>query len=66
MAKYKNKKTGAIIETNGKISGGNWVEVLTKKSGKKDDKKEPEKKPESVSTEDDDSGAEDSEDGEDE
>jgi len=57
MAKYKNKKTGAIIETNGKISGKNWVEVSTKKSGKKDDKKEPEK---------DDSGAKDSEDGKDE
>ena len=61
MAKYKNEKTGAMIETDCKISGGNWVEVLTKKSGKKDDKKESEKE-----LEKDDSGVKDSEDGKDE
>ena len=27
--KYKNVKTGAVIETVGKISGGDWQEVIT-------------------------------------
>jgi len=27
--KYKNVKTGAVIETFGKISGGDWQEVIT-------------------------------------
>lgn len=39
MAKYRNKKTGAILETECKISGGNWEEVVTKKTSKKSDKK---------------------------
>lgn len=25
--KYRNKKTGAVIDVNSKISGGNWVEI---------------------------------------
>lgn len=25
--KYKNRKTGAVINTSGKISGGNWEEI---------------------------------------
>lgn len=41
MFKYKNKNTGAIIETKCKVSGENWVEVSTKKPSKKDEKKDP-------------------------
>lgn len=32
MAKYKNKKTKAIIETDCEISGGDWVEVKPRKA----------------------------------
>lgn len=39
MFKYKNKKTGAVLETPCKISGGNWEKVTTKKGSEKTDKK---------------------------
>lgn len=40
MKKYKNKKTGRIVEANGILTGKNWEEVTeetaaAKKSGKK-------------------------------
>ena len=35
MYKYRNKKTGAVLETTCKISGGDWEEVVAKKSSKK-------------------------------
>lgn len=35
MYTYKNKKTGAVIQTNGKVTGGDWVQVKDpKKDGK--------------------------------
>ena len=37
MNKYKNKKTGAVLETPCKISGGDWEEI--KKNRRKSDKK---------------------------
>lgn len=39
MNKYKNKKTGAVLETPCKISGGDWEEIKNKprKSDKKKD-----------------------------
>ncbi len=46
MAKYRNKKTGAVLETECKISGGNWEEVVTKKTSKKSDKKKTDEQPE--------------------
>lgn len=43
--KYKNTSTGAVIETSGKISGGDWVEVLVAPAQpKSEEKTEPEKK----------------------
>lgn len=40
MAKYKyrNKKTKAILETDCKISGGDWVEGKSEKDKTKKDK----------------------------
>lgn len=39
--KYKNTKTGAIIETNTKVSGENWEPFTGKES---EEKKTPSKK----------------------
>lgn len=39
MAKYRNKKTGAVLETECKISGGSWEEVVAKKTSKKSNEK---------------------------
>lgn len=44
MNKYKNKKTGAILETPCKVSGGDWEEI--KKNPKKSDKKKDNEPPE--------------------
>lgn len=33
--KYKNKKTGAIIEIKGTLSGGDWEEFKTPSSSSK-------------------------------
>ena len=38
MAKYRNKKTKAVLETECEISGGDWVKVTPRK-GKEDDVK---------------------------
>lgn len=37
MYTYKNKVTGAVIQTYGKISGENWELVEDKTKGKKKD-----------------------------
>lgn len=34
MAKYRHKKTKAILETSCKISGGDWVEVKARGNSK--------------------------------
>ena len=40
MYTYKNKKTGAVISTHGKVTGTNWELVKAdKKAGKAADKK---------------------------
>ena len=46
MAKYRNKKTGAVLETECKISGGSWEKVVAKNTSKtkSDEKKAEEKK----------------------
>lgn len=44
MKIYKNKKTGAVLETESKITGDNWEQVKEKKG------KSPEK-PEDLDTE---------------
>lgn len=38
--KYRNKKTGAIIDSPCFISGGDWVEVKPEKEEKKKSKKD--------------------------
>lgn len=43
--KYKNTRTGAVIDTSGKIKGGDWVEVpVAPAQPEIKEKKEPEKK----------------------
>lgn len=37
MYTYKNKETGAVINTHGKVNGANWVQVKETKA--KDDAK---------------------------
>lgn len=37
MMIYKNSKTGAVIETDSLISGGDWVQEKTKKPAAKPD-----------------------------
>ena len=44
MAKYRNKKTGAVLETECKISGGSWEKVVAKNTSKKSDEKKSDKK----------------------
>lgn len=44
MAKYRNKKTGAVLETECKISGGNWEKVVAKNTSKKSDEKKSDEK----------------------
>lgn len=43
MATYINKKTGAVLETGCKISGGDWQLKPSQKSTKKPGKQESEK-----------------------
>ena len=45
MAKYRNKKTGAVLETECKISGGNWEKVVAKNNSKKSDEKKSDEQP---------------------
>ena len=45
MFPYKNKVTGAIITTFGKVNGENWVQVKDTKSNKANDAKNEEKEP---------------------
>lgn len=40
MYTYKNKVTGAIVTTFGKVSGGDWVQVKDTKGKEKEKEKE--------------------------
>lgn len=43
--KYKNRRTGAVINTSGKISGGDWEEIpVAPTQSEIKEKTEPEKK----------------------
>ena len=43
--KYKNRRTGAVINTSGKISGGDWEEIpVAPPQPEIKEKTEPEKK----------------------
>lgn len=33
--RYRNKRTGAVIETTGKVSGGDWEEIVAVVAEKK-------------------------------
>lgn len=35
--RYRNKRTGAVIETTGKVSGGDWEEIVAVVAEKKTD-----------------------------
>ena len=41
MYTYKNKVTGAIVTTYGKVTGANWVQVKDNKAKTAKDEKEP-------------------------
>lgn len=43
--KYKNRRTGAVVNTSGKISGGDWEEIpVAPAQPKTEENAEPEKK----------------------
>lgn len=45
MARYKNTKTGAIVDSPFKLSGKDWEQVKNPGKGKANDKKQSEKQP---------------------
>lgn len=57
MAKYRNKKTGVILDTKCKISGGDWEEVKGRKNKKDTTEESVDAGTENGDTDDDESGA---------
>lgn len=51
MSKYKNKKTGAVLEITCKVPNKNWEKVTTKKNSKKTGKTKCDEQLESVEPE---------------